>query len=449
MCLSERRSIKERVLNCLNQNESILLKGSASSFIVQSFGALLALFLQVTLARVLGVESYGTYTYVWAWINIAVLVGTFGFKTASVKFIAQYESLAQSRRLAQYLRFSRRVILLVSVGTGLTVVVSGYILAGSDDELLSSLLVAAILVLILTRVRVAAAELRGLQHVVQALVPEKILYPLCFAGLVLLASWQGIGLDAPAAFGINICASLFVLGVLLQRIRTEMPTALRGVSPRPALAARKKRWIVTARDMLMIGGFNVILFRADVLMIGMLISPTESGLYNVASRIATVLVFVLSSVNAIMAPLASKLYSQKKFDELQRVVDLAARVSFVFSGIVAVAIFLVRFELLGIFGDEFRASASALWPLLVGQVVNSFSGPAIMLLNMTDRQGVSARILGVTAIMNVILNFGFIQMVGFQGAAFATMITMVLWNAVAVYCVRREIDIRSTALPRV
>ena len=199
--------------------------------------------------------------------------------------------------------------------------------------------------------------------------------------------------------------------------------------------------------MLMIGGFNLILFRADVIMIGMLISPTESGLYNVASRLATVLVFVLSSVNSIMAPLASKLYSERDFDELQQVVDLAARVSFVFSGFVAVAIFLLRFELLGIFGVEFQASAPALWPLLVGQVVNSFSGPAIMLLNMTDRQGVSARILGLTAVMNLILNVGFIELLGFQGAAFATMVTMILWNAAAVYYVRREIGIRSTALP--
>ena len=177
--MSVGRSIIQSVRDRFGKNESTLLKGSAGSFVVQSFGALFALALQVTLARILGVEDYGTYTYVWAWINIAVLVGTFGFKTASVKFVAQYESLSQWERLSSYLGFSRRVVLLVSLGTALMVAAGAYLFAREQVELRYAFLVAAVVIPILARARSAAAELRGFQHVVQALVPEKILFPLC------------------------------------------------------------------------------------------------------------------------------------------------------------------------------------------------------------------------------------------------------------------------------
>jgi O-antigen/teichoic acid export membrane protein len=197
--------------------------------------------------------------------------------------------------------------------------------------------------------------------------------------------------------------------------------------------------------MLLIGGFNLILFRADVIMVGALISPTESGLYNIASRIASVLVFVLSSINSILAPIASDLYSQQRKEELQEMVAIAAKAAFVFSAVAALSIFLLKSNILDLFGSEFRSSARALWPLLIGQLANSFAGPAILLLNMTDRQSISAKILGASAAVNIALNIIFINQFGFQGAAFATMITMIGWNIVSVYYVRRELGLKSTA----
>jgi O-antigen/teichoic acid export membrane protein len=337
------------------------------------------------------------------------------------------------------------MVLLISIFSSIAFTVGAYIFVGQQRELFYTFALGALSVPILTRLRVGAAELKGLKKVVRAMIPEKIIVPLLFITGIFVLSRFKTGVGSDWAMALRLMVSLGALGLLVWLLRQHVLHLISAVGGSNTLTARKWKWITTAQDMLLIGGFNLILFRADVIMVGAIISPTESGLYNVASRIASILVFVLSSINSILAPIASDLYSQQKKGELQDVVAIAAKVAFVFSASAALLIFLLQSNILSLFGSEFRSSSQALWPLLIGQLANSFAGPAILLLNMTDRQRTSAKILGASAAANIALNIVLINQFGFQGAAFATMTTMVGWNVASVYYVRQELGLNSTA----
>jgi O-antigen/teichoic acid export membrane protein len=437
--------IKAKAKQKLDQNESLLLCGSIGTFAVQAFGAAIAFVLQIVLARVLGVESFGNYTYVWSWVNVVALVGTFGFKTASVKYVSKYVTLQQWSRLRAYLAFSRRVVLGVSILLSLVCVGIAFLFVERQPDLLDAFAVGMLAIPVLTGLRVGAAEMKGLKHVVWAVVPEKILAPICLIGGLLMLTELTEPVKADWAMGANITVLCGAFGLLAWILRRRMPRSVVSAVGTTVLPARKWKWIYTARDMLLIGGFHLILFRADVIMIGALISPTESGLYNVASRIANVLSFTLFSVNSILSPMISDLYSEKNYAELQRIVKIAVRATFFLSAAMAAAIFLLRFPILHIFGEEFLRSSSALWPLLIGQLANAFAGPSIMILNMTDRERTSAWILGTGAVANIFLNVIFIQVVGFQGAAAATMTTMIGWNVASIYYVKKKLGVNSAA----
>jgi len=432
----------------LDQSELTLLRGSIGSFLVNILGAGLALILQVTLARVLGVESFGAYTYVWNWISVAVLIGNLGFTTASVRFVAEFLSRRQWKRLNGYLHYSRRIVLSVSIVVALVFAgLATMLIASEQRELLHGFLVGAVAIPILTRIRVGKAELRGFKRVVSAEVPEQIFFRSGFiASLVFLAWGLGVNFNAVGALATSILISGMALGILVRLTHQAIPDSMVQVRNEKVLRGRKWKWIITARDMLLISGFNLILFRADVIMVGALIDPTASGLYNVASKIASVLVFALAAVNSILSPIAADLHTQGDYERLQGIVVKAARSVFIFSIFMAACIFAFQNQLLSLFGRDFVHASGALWPLLMGQVINSFAGPAILLLNMTGQQDLSAKILGVSALINLALNAILIPLFGFQGAAIATMVTMIIWNGFAVLGVRHRLNLGSTAL---
>ena len=89
---------------------------------------------------------------------------------------------------------------------------------------------------------------------------------------------------------------------------------------------------------------------------------------------------------------------------------------------------LFGYVVLGIFVSDFTAGYVALLVLLAGQLINAVSGPVGYVMTMTGHQHRAARIIGVCAFVNIVLNAMLIPLFGMSGAASATAITTAMWN---------------------
>jgi O-antigen/teichoic acid export membrane protein len=85
--------------------------------------------------------------------------------------------------------------------------------------------------------------------------------------------------------------------------------------------------------------------------------------------------------------------------------------------------------------------------LVFGQFVNSISGSVGYILQMTDKQKTVQNVILSAAVINVMLNMILIPMYGIYGAAFASMVSMVFWNLILVFMVRRYYNIWTIYLP--
>ena len=65
---------------------------------------------------------------------------------------------------------------------------------------------------------------------------------------------------------------------------------------------------------------------------------------------------------------------------------------------------------------------------------------------MTGHERIAAIGIGVGAISNIILNAFFIPVLGIDGAAIASTISMILWNIVLAIKVHKHLGINPTAL---
>jgi O-antigen/teichoic acid export membrane protein len=417
--------------------QKLILRASSGTLGVKIVGAGLAFLMQIVLTRTLGAAQYGIYVYALTWAQLVALISAFGFSTASVRFVSKYLGQDEMSRLHDYLAFSRRTKTGISLGMGaLFAVIAGLVYAEAETQ--TTFLIAALLPVVQSTLAVRIAEMRGAQYVVAGYTIEQVVRPVFVIVCMGAAAWVGWAVLSYEAMVLYVTGTTLAAGTAIWATRRVLPSEAQGESRSNTHTARdvaRATWFRTARDMALIAGFNLILFRADTIMVGSLIGTEAAGLYAVASKGAGLVAFVIVAVNASVAPMFADLYAKDDRDELQSVVTFGARLILI--GVASATIFLFAFAafLLSLFGPEYVASVPILRILLLGQLANAAAGPALLLLNMTEYESVSAWIQGGCAVLNIGLNALLIWLFGTEGAAAATAITMITWNALALVAV--------------
>jgi O-antigen/teichoic acid export membrane protein len=101
---------------------------------------------------------------------------------------------------------------------------------------------------------------------------------------------------------------------------------------------------------------------------------------------------------------------------------------------------------LRLFGPEFESARLPLLILILSHVINAGAGSVGYLLNMTGHHMVSARVYGITALINIGTNVIGIYLFGITGAAVATVLSMLIWNYWLHVLVSRRLDLSPSIL---
>lgn len=428
-----RRHIRRLSSSSLHQ---LVLRAASGTLLVKVAGAGLAFVLQITLTRFLGSQQYGIYIYALTWAQLAALAGVFGFKTASVRFVSEYKGQQKWGHLRGFLTISRRTVLALSTGLALLFGL-GAVAVYTERGVRNAFLVAALLPLAQSTMAVRVAELRGLKHVVLGYSIEQIVRPVLVIAGVAAIGWAGLSLLAHQALLIYVLGTAIAVGVAIYAGHRFLPQAIWQVDP----TYKQRLWLRAARDMVLIAGFNLILFRADTLMVGALVGTEAAGLYAIASRVAGLLSFVIVAVNSNLGPLFADLHARNQHDDLRETVTFGARLVIAGSLVLSLLLYLFTDEILALFGPAYVQSGTLMRILILGQLANASAGPVMLLLNMTGHESTSAWIQGSCAALNIGLNAILITWMGAEGAAIATATTMVIWNGAALLAVRHLLNI--------
>jgi O-antigen/teichoic acid export membrane protein len=407
-----------------------------------SFGAM-SFVLTVLLARTLGDQGFGTYSYALAWAMLLGAPAVLGMDQLLVREVAAYSVKSQWNLLRGILRAANGTVLIASVFLAAVAAGIAWMLRGrAAPELIRTFWVGLLLVPLISLTRLRQATLQGLHRVVFGSIPERLILPALFLAALAIVRVSHLPLAASTAMALNVAATgvAFVVGAwLLQR---NLPAPVRSAPP----AYEGALWARSAVPILLFSGAGVIFAQADILILGSLKGSAVVGLYGVADKSAELLSFVLVAQNAAFASTAATLYAQKDLSGLQRLTSRIGRVTLLVTlplGVVFIGFghwFLVRF-----YGVAFRPAVPALAVLSIGQMVNVASGLNGMLLIMTGHERDVFRIVGVSAAVNIGLNFFLITKWGMTGAAIANTSSLLLLNAFATIMLYRRTGIHSTA----
>ncbi|MEM9274976.1 MAG: flippase [Cyanobacteria bacterium P01_F01_bin.143] len=418
-----------------------LAKDTVVALSIQVVGVVLTYLVQVFLARWMGTTEYGIYEYVVSWSLILAIPAGVGLPLTVLRLIPEYRVKQNWGSLRGIVRGSLIITLLASlllcIGTaGILLSVNHY----HSFVYGIPLLVGIGLIPLQAFVNLQIETARAMEDVPLAYLPSKVVWPILVLGGGFLLFVRGDDLTSLPIIIASTLALLiavsFQFGILVRKVATKVEPATPEYS--------YPKWLKIALSLLLLQGSYLILNQTDIVMVGSLIGPDASGLYNAAVKTAMWVSFILEMINIVAAPAFTTLYTQGDMEGLQKVVASVTIWIFIPSVLIALGLTTFTQPILSLFGPDFLDASMSLQILTLGQVINALCGSVGFLMIMTGYQNKAVVVFCCSALLNIILNWILIPLFGITGAAIATSFTMALWNIWLCILVVRNLGINPT-----
>lgn len=400
-----------------------LVKGVAGTGALGLVSKALSLLGAIVLARSLGAEGYGYYAFALAAVGFIAIPAQLGLPQLVLREVAASHARSEWA-LLEGLR--RRALQIAAASTifGAVLGGGGLLLLADHIAALDPLTFAIALLLLPMQIGLAltGSILCGLRRVVQGTWPRNALQPALF---VLLAFLMAKSLTSDLAVTLNVMATAVGLAVTMWMLARYWPREASEATP----DYRTRDWMRSMWPFTLLAGISLFNQKTSIMMLGVLASAEDVGVYNVASQGAMLVSFPLVACNAVLAPNVARLYAQGDHQKLQRLITTSTLVISLAAAVAALVLLVAgRWLLAALFGEAFADAYPALSILAIGQLLNACAGSVVLFLSMTGHEKDTLKGMSVAALLNLILNALLIPSWDFVGAAVATAVSLVTWN---------------------
>ncbi len=374
--------------------------GEVVDLALRSIGSLL-------LARLLGPHGLGTWLVArTVAFDLGGIVARSGLDEAVLRFVSHGYGRGEKREANGAFRAGLRGVSFTSISAVVLLLALAPFLADKvfhKPESLGLIRMIAPSLLIIAPTFVLLSAIQGVGLLRLRVAAQKLAFPLlnvCILG-VAIATHLGMT-GAVAAHYAGLTAMAFVAWVFGRRSLRSVIGKESGKSPLRPLGSY-------AAPLALAEAGNFVVLWTDIIMLGILSSSVQTGIYGVAMRIGSLVWLPLHAVNQMFSPMIAVLHGQGEKSNLEEMFQLSARWIVFASLPIFVLILFAGKWLLSLFGPGFIIGGSVLLFLASGKLIAAGTGSVGFMLNMTGHQKlnlVNSLILGV---VNAVLNYFWIM----------------------------------------
>jgi len=436
------KALKLKITNILEDDKyKEILKGASWAFILKVVALIFGYISTIIIARYYGPRTVGLYNLSFSIFNIITMIALLGFPKSILRFVGEYNNDAALKDVLKKMMF-------LSLTVSLLLIIIFYLFADyisvkffHDRKLKKFIQIMLIGVPFYIISTLLIEFIRGLRIVK---VSESLRNSISFFRLILIlilifiVGYNGLtpAISSAGSYIILIFLTFFYSVNIIKKLNFAKVSNVNYL-----------KVLKISLPMFITSSIFMIMSLIDKIMLGFFTNPYDVGIYSVALKLATITSMVLVAINTIIAPKFSELYWAKDIENLKKVIRFSAKIIF-FSSAPILLIYLVfpRY-ILSFFGKNFTNGYSALMLLSAGQFINSISGSVGNFLNMTDNQKIFRNIMFISLVTNIILNYLLIPTYSYNGAAFATAFSMVMWNIISLFYIKVKIGIYMGYIP--
>jgi O-antigen/teichoic acid export membrane protein len=391
-------------------------------------GFILALGNSVILARILGVERLGEYAYAMGFAALFGLLPNMGIGTVVTRAIArdsaEGEEVFRTALRAQVLLAGGMMIVIPAVAALLPVQPVSLLLIGLAAAQL------AIGTLSWPYLAVLSGHARYDRLAIAELTTGGCATVFLLAAAVLYGGVMAFLVAHVLAAGVAVLVAQHNAAPFLQNARSQamsLSTLFRQGAPFGAGAAVQSLYT-----------------RVDILLLGQLASTVALGLYSVAYKPITMVVYFGGTVAGVLFPLMVQAPKGCAPEAFRRVLHGLG------AGAPAIALLLSGLAsplLIGLYGSEYAAAAPILIILAWSAAANWLYAPLGVALQARGGERWWLAILGCGLSINLLGNLWGIPRWGAVGAAAATLVSEIAVLCIAAVLVRRDLSFISSVKP--
>lgn len=419
-----------------------VLRGGVVSFIYRVLTMFVNYGVLYLISKTLGGEGVGVFHISIDTAGILVMAGCLGFNTSIVRFVSQYRAKAWYGLIRKLYRsiFSLSMLLSTCLGVALYFaaewVAVGYY---GDEELVLPLKIVALAIPFLVMSTINVEFIRGLKQVhISELFRNLSIQFVVLVGIVVSSFFAITAADPVKYYALGGAVAFLATSYFIHRYlkKNEDREGIADAETPPAYSFKFHLGI--SLPMIMTSFIQLINGKVDVIMLGHFMDTYEVGVFVMALKLSVITNFVIGALKTIAMPKISELFWSDKRVELNNVVQYSTRLIFVYSFPVSVVLLVFPEFVLSLFDEDFAVGALTLRIFAVTQMVNAFSGMVAVFMNMAGHQKFFMRLVLVSTLVNIALNFWLIPVMGIEGAAIGTMVTTIGWNLVGVYFIYKK-----------
>lgn len=187
----------------------------------------------------------------------------------------------------------------------------------------------------------------------------------------------------------------------------------------------------------------VLISRIDIIMVGTLIGAKEAGVYGIALFVANVLHIPTSSIWKIASPVVAKAFEDGDMKRVESVYKKSSRNLVILGAFVYLAIYGTLDSVI-----YFSSDYDKLQPIVylfvilgIGKLVDMTTSVNHQILAYSEKYKYLLVFVVLLAISNVWLTYYFVMKIGITGAAWATIISVSLYNLIKSLLIYRWFNI--------
>ena len=375
----------------------------------QVIARLIQLVIFVYLARSLGKEDFGIFSFGFAFALLFAMIVDFGLNLLLVREISRNKSLA-SRYLSNAMMIKIFLAIITLIFANLFLNIMNY---SQETKIVAYIMLAFALIQSFTELYLSIFR-----------AFERMYYDALIKALRTILLLAAIFYLIINGYGLIASSLAFLLTEIIILLISALVTYYKFVKAHFELDYKFSRDLIKESFSFFLSViFTTFYMYINQIMISKFYSTTEVGVYSVAANIVIMLIFIPQMYGNSIYPVLSRFYVSSK-KSLKFAYEKSLKYMIIIGLPIALGIYILAEKIiLFLYGEEYLESAivlSILCGYLFLKFLNPMTGYALMAIN---RQGSRLFSQGLSALLNIILNLILIPVYGLVGAAIATLIT--------------------------
>ncbi|RYM34789.1 hypothetical protein ERX46_05290 [Brumimicrobium glaciale] len=182
---------------------------------------------------------------------------------------------------------------------------------------------------------------------------------------------------------------------------------------------------------------NILVYKIDIVMIGLLLSTTKVGYYSIFLFLSVVIEIPTKAVFQITGPMISKAFEDNKMDEIKKLYKTSSANLYVV-GIVLFSLIWLNIETFFVVmtnGEDLVMYKTVFLLLALTKIIDMVTSVNFSIISYSKYFRVNTLFIFILAISNVIMNYYFINSFDIIGAALSTAISMLVFNLLKTFFV--------------